>query len=619
MCGIAGFVGAGNDNHLRTMTETLVHRGPDEYGYYRDQHVPVFFGHRRLIVLDPAGGAQPMWDTNGTIGVIFNGEIYNHRELRTELETLGCHFISDHADTEVLVHGWKVWGQGLFLRLDGMFALAILDRRDSSVILARDRFGEKPLYYAEKPDAVVFGSEITAVLAHPSQHNVSISKIALQKFFAHGFFPAPHTPYQGVHKLPPGHTLSINTTTLETKRTAYWRFALGDKDPPAGTEKDWAVTLDCLIRDAASSRLEADVPLGFFLSGGVDSSSILSFASDTRDPASLNTFSMGFRETSFDESQWAQEMALYAGSTHHTEVCDLEAAQSTLPTILSKLDEPIGDPSILPTSLLCSFARKHVTVALSGDGGDELFAGYDPFLILNKAQLYDRFVPGPVHNAIRSIAGTLPRSDTNMSFDFILNRGLRGLKHPESEWNARWLGPLEPMDIAELFQEPVDAESLYSEAILAWESCPSEHIVDKTLDFYTRFYLPDSILTKTDRASMAVSLEVRSPFLANSLTDFAQRLPWHTKLRNQTGKWILKQALEGRLPPKIISRKKKGFGIPLSRWLRSMNPPQKTIPSINTTWLEDRWGLHTAKQKTRGGNDSAALWCWMALSQGLKL
>jgi asparagine synthase (glutamine-hydrolysing) len=614
MCGLAGFVGAGDEDVLRAMTAALVHRGPDGEGYYRDHHAPVFLGHRRLIVIDPAGGLQPMWDANGTVAVVFNGEIFNHRALRTELEALGHHFTSDHADTEVLVHGWKAWGRDLFIRLDGQFALAIYDRNKSTVTLARDRFGEKPLYYAARSGAIVFGSELTALLPHPSLRNASVSKVALQKFFAHGFFPAPHTPYEGIAKLLPGHCLTIDAKSLTLQTETYWRFRLGETDPPPGTPDDWASELNALLGEAVTSRLEADVPLGLFLSGGIDSSAVLAYAAETRTPSTLDTFSIGFRETSFDESPWAEEMALRVGSTHHVEICDLDAAQSGLAGLLSGLDEPQGDPSILPTHLLCAFARKHVTVALSGDGGDELFAGYDPFRVLQRAALYDRYVPEPLHAAVKTVAAALPVSDANMSFDFVLNRGLRGLKHPQSQWNPRWLGALSPEDISDLFNEPVAAEALYSEAIAAWDACPSPNIVDKTLDFYTRFYLPDGILTKTDRASMAVGLEVRSPFLANSVTDFAQRLPWQVKLKGRTTKWILKRALQDLLPGDILHRKKKGFGIPLSRWLRRMPPPTQAIPYADATWLKGRWLDHRSGRR----DDRAALWCWIALSQGLR-
>jgi asparagine synthase (glutamine-hydrolysing) len=614
MCGLAGFVGTGDEDVLRDMTAALVHRGQDDEGYYRDHHVPVFLGHRRLIVLDPAGGPQPMWDADGTMAVVFNGLIYNHRELRAELEQLGHHFTSDHADTEVLVHGWKAWGQDLFIRLDGMFALAIYDRNKSTITLARDRFGEKPIYYAARPEAIVFGSEITALLQHPALMNSAPSQIALQKFFAHGFFPAPHTPYEGVSKLLPGQSLSIDAKTLAMQTRTYWRFSLGNTDPLSGSEDDWASELNALLGNAVSSRLDADVPLGLFLSGGIDSSAVLSCAADVQPASSLNTFSIGFRETSFDESPWAEEMALRVGSTHHVEICDLDAAQSELGDLLSRLDEPQGDPSILPTYLLCRFARKHVTVVLSGDGGDELFAGYDPFRVLKRAAVYDQYVPKPVHNAVRHMAGWLPRSDTNMSFDFVLNRGLRGLKHPPTQWNPRWLGALSPDDINDLFNTPVTTEELYSEAIEAWDACPSPHLVDKTLDFYTRYYLPDGILTKTDRASMAVGLEVRSPFLSNGVAEFAQRLPWHVKLKGRTTKWLLKRALRDRLPSDILNRKKKGFGIPLSRWLRSMEPPEAAVPFTNPVWLQGRWQSHKSGQR----DERAALWCWISLAHGLR-
>jgi asparagine synthase (glutamine-hydrolysing) len=612
MCGLTGFIGSGDEAVLRRMTTALSHRGPDAEGFYTDDDAPVGLGHRRLIILDAEGGRQPMWTADGQIGVVFNGLIYNHRALRKDLEAAGHVFASDHADTEVLLHGWRTWGRDLFVKLDGMFACAIYDRAASTVTLARDRFGEKPLYVGMVPDAVVFGSELTALRAHPSLTDAPLSEIALKKFFAHGFFPAPHTPYQGVEKVRPGHMVTIDVKTRTAAHHCYWRFALGGHPPPPGTAEDWAAELGERIGTAVRSRLESDVPLGFFLSGGIDSSAVVSYAAQVCTAADLKTFAIGFRETSFDESPWAEEMALYAGTTHHVEICDLDAAEREIPSLLSTLDEPLGDPSILPTHILCRFARAHVTVALSGDGGDELFAGYDPFRVLERAQLYDRWIPKPVHAAVRHAAAMLPKSDTNMSFDFVLNRGLRGLKHPASQWQPRWLGALTPEDIGDLFNSPTDADELYSEAIDAWDACPSDHIVDKTLDFYTRFYLPDGVLTKTDRASMAVGLELRSPLLANGVTDFAQHLPWTVKLKGRTTKWILKRALQDRLPPGILGRKKKGFGIPLARWLRHMDPPLRAVQDLDRTWLMDRWRDHAAGRR----DERAALWCWLALAYG---
>ena len=614
MCGIAGFIGAGTAADLRAMAGAIIHRGPDGDGYFADQHLPVFLASRRLAVVDIKGGAMPMWDERGEICVIQNGEIYNHRALRRELESLGHKFSSDHADTEVLVQGYKAWGQGLFARLNGMFAVAIYDRHRKTLILARDRFGEKPLFYGIHSDAFAFGSELGAILAHPSFKTAALSKTGLMKFFAHGFFPGAHTPYASIVKLPAGHMMIIDAATGAREIKAYWTFEITPDAPPPGSIDDWIQELDQRLGTAVALRLQADVPVGIFLSGGVDSSAVLSYAADNRPASEIKTFSIGFREASFDESSYAQQVAVAVGSTHHLEICDLEASRATLPGLLAAMGEPIGDSSILPTALLSAFARKHVTVALTGDGGDELFAGYDPFKVLGRARLYDQLVPGPVHAAVKALAARLPLSDSNMSFDFVLNRGLKGLKHRAALWNPLWLAPLQPDQVAELFATPVSAEELYSEAIGAWDRCPSPQTPDRVLDFYTRFYLTDGILTKADRASMAVSLEARAPFLDNDVVDFVRRLPWQVKLRGGTTKWILKQALARRLPANILARPKKGFGIPVARWLRQGQPPATAIPHLDSTFLRGCWNAH----KTGKRDERLALWCWLAVSHGLK-
>jgi asparagine synthase (glutamine-hydrolysing) len=619
MCGIAGFIGSGTAADIKAMADALIHRGPDGEGYYADQNLPVFLGSRRLAVLDAPGGSQPMWDANGDVCAVFNGEIYNHQDLRRQLETRGCRFQTDHSDTEVLIHGYKLWGSDLWAKLNGMFAVAIYDRHRKKLILARDRFGEKPLFYATASETFAFASELPALLRHPSVRGASVSKLALMKFFAHGFFPGEHTPYENARKVPAGHTVTIDATTRAFNIQSYWRFEIDAQAAPSKNTNELIEELEVLLSRAVLSRLEADVPLGIFLSGGIDSGSILSFAADAQPAPELKTFSMGFRETSYDESAFAEEVALHVGSTHHVEICDLEASQSAVPDLLSRVGEPIGDSSILPASMVATFARKHVTVALSGDGGDELFAGYDPFRILERAHLYNRFIPKPVHAAVSMVAARLPLSNRNMSLDFVLNRGLKGLKHPPAQWNPRWLAPLQPYEVADLFEEPVSAEELYSEAIAAWDAVPSPHLVDRVLDFYTRFYLTDDILVKTDRASMMASLEARAPFLDNELVDFVRALPWQTKLQGNpligyTTKWILKQAVRKRLPAGIIHRRKKGFNIPLSRWLKTCERPQEnSVPYINTEKLGARWSEHAVGRR----DDRLALWGWLSLSHSL--
>jgi asparagine synthase (glutamine-hydrolysing) len=300
----------------------------------------------------------------------------------------------------------------------------------------------------------------------------------------------------------------------------------------------------------------------------MDSSAIAAFAQKHSDQ-SLKTFSIGFEEKSFDESQYSNRIALQLQTDHHNEILSLERAKSLLPAIAFRLDEPMGDSSLLPTYLLCKSTRKHVTVALGGDGADELFAGYDPFLALKKAEWYHRIVPKPIHKGIRMLAARMPVAHRNMSLDFKLKRTLRGLSYPKKLWSSVWLGPLCPRELADLFGCPIDTEEVYSEAIEQWDGCRQKNIVDKTLQFYTRLYLQDDILVKVDRASMMNSLEVRAPYLDIELVDFVRKIPSTYKYRNGQTKYILKKALESIIPNDVIYRSKKGFGIPIGQWLKN--------------------------------------------------
>ncbi|KIL97729.1 Asparagine synthetase glutamine-hydrolyzing [Paramagnetospirillum magnetotacticum MS-1] len=609
MCGIAGFVGDGDRDILAAMAGAIAHRGPDGEGLWIDPERAVHLAHRRLAVIDLEGGAQPMWSGDGRIGVVFNGEIYNHRALRRDLESLGHVFASDHSDTEVLIHGWRQWGRDLPGRLNGMFAFAIHDRERGSLFLARDRFGEKPLYVVERPGLFAFASEISALLRHPGVP-AEADALAIRKFFAYCLFPAPHTPFKAIAKLPAGHWLELSLSGLTTERGCYWRFAI-EPEETGRSETELAEELRALLDASVRDRLESDVPLGIFLSGGIDSSAMLALAARHRPAASLDGFSIGFTEASFDESAFARRMAAEVGCRHHVETCDLDAARRDLPDLLARLDEPSGDPSILPTSLLCRFARRSVTVALSGDGGDELFGGYDPLTALAASRRYRALVPGAVHPAIEALAGLLPPSDANMSLDFKIQRWLRGVGREPSMWLPGWMGALSPSEIDQVFGSRLAPEELYSEAIERWEACASPDPIDRALDYFTAFYLQDGILTKSDRASMQVALEVRAPFLDNDVADFARRLPSRFKVAGGQRKVLLKKAVRGLVPDALIDRPKKGFGIPLARWLRDMDPPTAGTPLLDDAWLRQRWERHrTKRQDCRHG-----LWCWLALER----
>ena len=607
MCGICGFVGRGSIQDLRLMTAVLVHRGPDDEGLWHDQSKAVYLGHRRLSIIDIAGGAQPMWSADGTQGVVFNGEIYNHMELRRELEKEGHVFKTDHSDTEVLLHGFREWGSGLPDKLNGMWSFAIYDTTRKILFLSRDRFGKKPLFYTLQDTTFAFASELTALTKH-SSIQASISKKSLKKYFAYGYIPAPYSLYTRVHKLPGGHNLIFDLNDFSLKVRKYWDFVLEPFESiPKNPEEEWGEQLRELFQRAVQRRLMSDVPLGIFLSGGIDSSAVTRFAAQTLDREKLKTFSIGFKEESFDESRYAQSVAQLFKTDHYMEMLSVERARDLLPEVSARLDEPMGDNSLLPTYLLCRETRKQVTVALGGDGGDELFAGYDPFQALRLAERYSAMVPRPVHRAIRLAVNRIPVSHRNISFDFKLKRTLRGISYPKHLWNSVWLGPLEPKEINELFQETTDIEDIYSEAIDCWEACTQKDLVDRTLQFYTKLYLQDDILVKVDRASMMNSLEVRAPFLDIELVDFARRIPYSYKYRNGQTKYILKKALEPVLPHEIIYRSKKGFGMPIGKWFQ--NGSLKIRSSYFPEMLNNRFIKQAMNEQIARKNDQRAfLW-----------
>jgi len=604
MCGITGFVGAGDLHLLERMTNALVHRGPDDSGLFNCGNV--FLGHRRLAVVDLNDGHQPMTTVDGELTLVFNGEIYNHGELRAELKKRGHVFQTDHCDSEVLLHGYKEWGASLPRKLNGMWAFAIYDRTNRKLFCSRDRFGKKPFYYSVTASEFVFGSELSAVIMHPAVSR-SLSRLALQKYFAYGYIPAPLSVYDSIKKLPGGCSLTLNTTTLAFRTERYWEFLLEPFESiPANPEEEWGEQIRELLDRSVQRRLMADVPLGVFLSGGIDSSAVTAFASRHLPPNHLKTFSIGFDEKTFDESHYAAGVAQLFGTDHRAQTLSLNQAHGVLDECLSKLDEPLGDSSLLPTYLLSRFTRQHVTVALGGDGGDELFAGYDPFKALSRAKLYQAILPRPLHSGIRALFDRLPVSHANMSLDFKIKRTLRGLSYNPEVWLPTWMGPLDAPEIVELFEEPIQLEDLYSEAIEQWEKCPQTNLIDKTLQFYTNLYLQDDIMVKTDRVSMMHSLEVRAPFLDIDLVDFVRRIPNNYKLRRGTTKYILKAALQPVLPHDVLHRSKKGFGSPVGAWFKNGALPTSSAQAVGTKaqFVQRRAAAHRAGKS----DERALLW-----------
>nr|WP_238345842.1 asparagine synthase (glutamine-hydrolyzing) [Luteimonas saliphila] len=590
------------------MADRIAYRGPDAYGYLVDRDRRVHLGHRRLSVLDPAGGGQPMSTSDGALSIVYNGEIYNFAEIRRELEACGARFSSHHSDTEVLLLGYRHWGEALLPRLNGMWAFVIYDRDRNSLFLSRDRFGKKPLYYTSPGNDFVFASELGALRLHPSTPR-ELDPLSLRKYYAYGYLPAPRTLYRGVLKLPAGHSLTLDLESMRATVRRWWSWQAEPEEVPAAAEGRLVDELLERLDAAVARRLVADVPVGAFLSGGVDSSLVAALAARHTGGDRLKSFSIGFDEASFDESPHAREVARLIGSEHDVQVLSVRHALAELPGLADRLDEPIADSSLLPTYLLCRHARRTVTVALGGDGADELFAGYDPFKALRYAAWYARLVPHTLHAGLVLAAGAFPVSHSYMSLDFRLKRTLRGLDHPPPMHLPAWMGPLSVRELGELEGAPIDAEELYSEAIDAWDDCRSDDPVDRATGFFVRLYLQDDILPKVDRASMLNSLEVRSPFLDIEVADFARRLPARLKLRGGTTKWLLKQAAERILPAGIVHRRKQGFAMPVGQWFAD-GSLDLGLPGTDDSGF---WARMLDQHRHRRADHRLALWARLLL------
>lgn len=569
MCGIAGFVrgdgGPADPEVAARMTATLGHRGPDGAGLRVAG--PVALGHRRLSIIDVDGGAQPMANEDGTVWVTYNGELYNELEIRRELEAKG-HRYQTASDTESLVHLYEEEGPDFVRRLNGMFALAIWDARRHRLVLARDRMGQKPLYYGELPGGgLVFGSEPKALLSHPDVPR-ELDRAGLARYLFYEYLPAPYSIWRGMRKLPRSHVLVWEAG--ESRLNRYWEPPLLDPsewDFESASERFWEA-----FRASVARHRRSDVPLGVFLSGGVDSSSVAAALCEVEPPERVRTFSIGFEDPSFDESRHARAVAEYLGTDHRERTFSIATAYEMLPEVAGWLDEPFGDASILPTHMLSRFAREEVTVVLGGDGADELLAGYPTFAAARAAEVFRR-LPRPAQAMAGAAVGLMPVDHRNFSLDFKLKQFLRGAAEPLPLAHQRWLGSFSGSEIAGLLVDgdPVDVEAEHLRRASAVDCGPDS--LTRSLLLYQDTYLPEDILTKVDRASMACGLEVRAPFLDTELVDWIETLPPSFKLAGNRTKRLLKHAAARRLPASILGRPKKGFGIPVARWLRGPLAP----------------------------------------------
>ncbi|HEY2432292.1 MAG TPA: asparagine synthase (glutamine-hydrolyzing) [Vicinamibacterales bacterium] len=562
MCGIAGFVDTDASrkpdlNLVHRMCEAIRHRGPDDEGIHVEAGAAL--GMRRLSIIDLAGGHQPIHNETQTVRVVFNGEIYNYRELRAQLESYGHRFYTS-SDTETIVHAYEQWGDDVFRRLRGMFGIAIWDQSTRTLLLGRDRAGQKPLHFAERNGRLYFASEIKSLLAARAVEP-RLNVEALDHYLAFLYAPRDGSMFEGIRKLPPGHLLKWRDGRIEVRR--YWQISADESF--AGTEADAVAALGDVLQDAVRSHLISDVPLGAFLSGGVDSSAVVGMMARATASSGrpVKTFSIGFDDPAFDELEYARLVATHFGTEHHEFVVRPDGL-TILDDLISHFDEPFADSSAIPTWYVSEMARRHVTVVLSGDGGDELFGGYDRYLPHPRVAQFDRLAfPG-----VRAAAGLawpwLPHGATGKNF----------LRHVAKDAAGRYL------DSIGFFHQDERA-SLYSAdlrqaAVLQAENRLARHFDrfaalphdSRIMRFDFETYLPEDVLTKVDRMSMAHSIESRVPLLDNEVIDFAATLPARFKISHGRRKHVLKETLKTMLPEPILSRRKQGFGIPLGTWFR---------------------------------------------------
>jgi asparagine synthase (glutamine-hydrolysing) len=571
MCGITGWANLdsrrppldGAHDLLHAMCERMVHRGPDSEGLLVASGVAL--GMRRLAIIDLVTGEQPAFNEDKSVAVVLNGEIYNYREIRGRLEKRG-HSFRSASDTEVLPHLYEEYGDGMVRELNGMFAFALWDYKRRRLLIARDRFGEKPLYWGVFDNRLLFASEPKVLLAHPAvKPNLNLQ--ALRQYLSFDYVPAPLSIYEGINKLPAAHKLTLEDGRVEV--SCYWQLNY-ETINPAPTENEAAEHLQELLADAVRMRLVSDVPLGVLLSGGVDSSSIAALAVRASSEP-VKTFSISFAEASFDESAYARGVAKFLGTDHHEERLSANLAANLVGEIGSWMDEPFSDPSLVPTYLLSRFTRKHVTVALGGDGGDELFAGYPMYLGHRWAEVY-KHVPRALRSGmIEPFIRLLPVKTKNLSFDYKALRFVTGVKYDEVARHHIWFGSFTPDEQNMLLTPDALAATdgdIYRQAREMMDDCSECDLIKRMQSLDTRLYLAEDILTKVDRASMAVSLEVRAPFLDPRVAEFAASLPSSYKLRRHKTKYILKKAVDDLLPRFVTRRGKKGFGVPVAEWLK---------------------------------------------------
>lgn len=569
MCGIIGIYhytskNPVNKKNLEEATSVLYHRGPDEYGYFYDDKNGLGFGHRRLSIVDLSTGQQPLYNEDNSIVLICNGEIYNFPELFDKLVSLG-HKFKTRSDNEAIIHLYETYGLDCVNHLNGMFAFALWDKNKNLLFLARDRMGVKPLYWALQNNSFYFSSELKGLLALKEiKRELNIE--SLNKYLSFENVPSPYSMIKDIYKLEAGHILTVQNGQIKTGQ--YWDLPL-DKPKLAISENEAIEELERLFTQSVKRRLLSDVPLGVFLSGGIDSSLVAKFMCDVASEK-VRTFSIGFHEKSFDESKIAMRFAKELGTEHNQFMFDSKECLKLIPNLANLVDEPLSDASILPTYFLSNFASKQVKVCLGGDGADELFSGYQIFPVHKLIGFYD-ILPREIKKLLLFTANKTQPRETYLSFPFVLKQFLRGVGLSNEIRMFVWMGAYLDSEKKQLLNPNIQSQiqkNTFEEITNYLSKKFISTDVDRMLYLISKIYLTDDILTKVDRASMATSLEVRGPFLDYTIQEFAAQLPYDFKLNRIISKYILKKMAERHIPKYIINKKKQGFAIPVTKWLK---------------------------------------------------
>ena len=572
MCGICGVVFLDPERRvdagvLVAMRDTLTPRGPDDAGVYLDGNVGL--AARRLSIIDLAEGHQPMANEDESVWVVFNGEIYNFKEVRQFLQTRG-HKFRTNSDTEVILHAYEEEGLDCLGRFNGMFAFALYDKKARHLFLARDRIGVKPLHYLWDSRRFLFASEIKALLRDSSVSR-ELDPLSLSKYLTYEYVPAPHSMFRVIQKLEPGYLLRLDIGRGTLTKRRYWDIPLFDDNLGYKREDDYQEELLYRLEESVRLRLVSDVPVGIFLSGGIDSSTVAAFA-NKHHGSPIVAFTIAFDDKSFDESAYATRVGRTLGVDHRMETFNSGKMCEILPRVVDAMDEPLADASILPTYLLSEFAARHVKVVMGGDGGDELFAGYPTFQALKLIRYYD-ILPHEFRNLILKCAQAMPVSHRNFSLDFKFKQLLRGAGVSREIMFFLWMGSFTEREKRDLLTgeiwDQVKTQNTFEDLFDYIKESNLKNEVERALYLMMKLYLQDDVLVKVDRASMANSLEVRAPFLDYTFVEFAVQLPTLLKLRRLTTKYLLKRAATSLLPRGITHRPKKGFGIPVGKWILS--------------------------------------------------